>query len=125
MSKTVQITITPPELSVKIARSVRVSKGTIAVGCVVLSPILRSCKVTVFVGRKKVGSATVRIRRRGKRSTTVKIKLNAQTLRKIAHSRRGIKVKLHLEVTEFGANTVFKTDAQTNVLAAKSSKKKH
>ena len=76
VSKTVQITITPPELSVKIARSVRVSKGRIAVGCVVLSRILRSCKVTVFIGRKKVGSATVRIRRRGKRSTTVTIKFS-------------------------------------------------
>ena len=49
----------------------------------------------MFVGRKKVGSAIIRIRRRGKRSTTVKIKLNAQTLRKIAHTRQGIKVTLH------------------------------
>jgi FtsP/CotA-like multicopper oxidase with cupredoxin domain len=118
-SGTVRITVVQPELTIRLARQLRVSKGAIPVGCVLLHPSLKSCKVTVFIGHKRVGSAIIRVRRHGKRTVSLKVKLNAQTLRRIAHSHRGVKVRIHLDVTKFGSRTVLRADAQATVLPAK------
>ncbi len=119
---TVRITITapvsppPPELTAVVGKQLKLSGGAITVGCRVLNPSIRSCTVTVLVGGKRVGSATVTLRRRGKQTVTVKIKLNKKTLGQIAKARHGVKVKLHLVATKFGSRTAYTANAQTTVV---------
>jgi FtsP/CotA-like multicopper oxidase with cupredoxin domain len=116
---TVRITVVPPQLTIRLPRQLRVSKGAITIGCVLLSPSVKSCRATVFVGRKRVGSAIVRFRKRGRRTTSVRVKLNAQTLRKIGRSKKGLTVRIHLDAVKFGSSKVLKADAAAKVLPPK------
>jgi FtsP/CotA-like multicopper oxidase with cupredoxin domain len=116
----VQITITAPppprELTIVIAKKLKVSRGAIAVGCLLLHPSIKSCTVTVFVGGKKVGSATASQRRRGKLSLSVKVKLDKKTLKKIANARHGVSVKIHVVVTKFDTKARLTADTQSTVV---------
>lgn len=113
---TVRIKITPAELAALVGRQLRLSNGAIKVGCRVLRRAIRTCKATVLVGRKTVGSASARRTRRGSTTLTLTVKLNAATRRAIAHARHGVVVTIHLVVREFGSSTTFTADAQTKVV---------
>jgi len=117
-SGTVRITITPAELALLVGRRVHLSGGAIAVECKVLHATLRTCTVTALVGRKRIGSAAASLHKRGTRTLTIKIKLNAGTLRTIGHSRKGVTVTIVLQATEFGSKTRLSAQGQTTVLPA-------
>jgi FtsP/CotA-like multicopper oxidase with cupredoxin domain len=117
VSGTVKIKITPaPELSAAVGKRIKLSGGAIKIGCAVRHKTLSSCAATVLLAGKRVGSATVRIKRKGKKSATVKVKLNARARHKIAGARHGVALKIKLVAHEFGSKTVFKTTASTTVL---------
>ncbi len=119
VSGTVRIRVTPPELSALIGKRVRLSGGAISVGCKVLNGSIRTCKVFVFSGRKRVAHSSARLRKGGKRSITVKVKFSGKTQRRIAKLRHGLKLSLRLSVTRFGSGKVLTANATTIVLPPK------
>jgi len=116
---TVRITITPAELSAVIGKRVRLSHGAISVGCSVLRGSIRTCKVTISSGRKRIASGSARLRKGRKRSLTVKVKLDGKTQQRITKLKHGLKITLHLSVTKFGSSATLTADASATVLAPK------
>ena len=106
----------PPALVVVVGKHVKVSHSKISIGCRVHQGSIHTCAVTVLVGGKKVGSATGRVKKHGKRTITVKVKLGQKTLHKIAHSRHGVKLTIHLVATKFGASKKLKASATTTAV---------
>jgi FtsP/CotA-like multicopper oxidase with cupredoxin domain len=119
VSGTVRIRVTPSELSALIGKRVRLSGGAISVGCNVLNGSIRTCKVFMFSGRKRVAHSSARLRKSGKRSITVKVKFSGKTQRRIAQLRHGLKLSLRLSVTRSGSRKVLTANATTIVLPPK------
>ena len=94
----------------------RLSHGAIAVGCKVLHASIRTCKVLVFSGRKRIASGSARLLKRGKGSITVKVTFDAKTQRRIAKLKHGLKLSLRLSVTKFGSSAVLTANATTTAL---------
>jgi hypothetical protein len=111
--KSLRITITQAALTALIGDTVRPSHGAITVGCLILNGSARSCTVTVRSGHTRVGSARGTLRRRGGKTITLRIKLSSATLRKIAHSRNGVKLSVSLVVTRFGVRGSLRTSVST------------
>ena len=116
VSGTVRIRVTAPELAALIGKRVRLSRGAITVGCQVLNGSVRTCNVSAFSGRKRIAHGSARLRKRGRRSITVKIKFSGTTQRRIAKLKRGLTLSLRLSVTKFGSSKVLTANATTTVL---------
>jgi hypothetical protein len=114
--RSLRITITQSALTALIGDKVRPSHGRITVGCLVLNGSARSCTVTVFSGRKRVGISRASLRRKGHKKITARIRLSSSTLQKIAHSRSGVKLKIHLVATRFGVRGSLKADVTTTAV---------
>ena len=114
--KSLKITITAAELSAIVGKQVRVAGGAIRIGCKVLHGAVKTCTVTVFLGGKRVGSATARRRHRGGASITARIKLSSSALNKIKHAKHGVRITLHLVVSRFGTKGTLKADAATTAV---------
>ena len=80
---------------------------------------IRTCKVTISSGRKRIASGSARLRKGRKRSLTVKVKLDGKTQKRIAKLKHGLKITLQLSVTKFGSSASLTADASTTVLAPK------
>ena len=119
VSGTVRIRVTPAELSALIGKRVRLSHGAIAVGCKVLHGSIRTCKVFVFSGHKRIARGSARLRKRGKRAITVTVTFDAKTQRRIAKLKHGLKLSLRLSVTRFGSGKTLTANAGTIALAPK------
>jgi hypothetical protein len=113
---TVKLKITPKaELSLKVGKHVTLKNGAIKLGCAALHKTLKTCAAVVVIAGKKVGSATVRIKHKGKKSATVTINLNRSARRAIAHAKHGVKVTIKLTAHEFGSTKTFKATGSTTV----------
>ncbi len=115
---TVRITVTPPpEFTAVVSQPVVLSRKSITIGCRFLHPSMRSCTATVLVGKRSVGHATSTLRKRGKLTTSVKVKLNASTLKRIAKSLGGVPITVRLTGRKFDSTRVFSASALTSVVA--------
>jgi Putative Ig domain len=102
---TLQITITKAKkpLTAIVDRPERLVNKAVTIGCLADTPNLRSCRVDVLVGKKRVGRGSKTLKSSGKRFTNVRIVLNKATRKKIAKSVPGVKVKLKLAGRKFGS----------------------
>jgi hypothetical protein len=118
---TVKITIAKAKkpLTAIVDRPERLVKRAVTIGCLLDSPALRSCRVDVFVGNKRVGRGTQTLKSSGKRFTNVKIVLNKSALKKIGKSVPGVKVKLKLRGRRFGSSKNLAAVGAAKVVAPK------
>jgi FtsP/CotA-like multicopper oxidase with cupredoxin domain len=103
---TLQITIAKAKkpLTAIVDRPERLVKRAITIGCLANTANLRSCRVDVLIGKKRVGRGSKTLKSNGKRFTNVRIVLNKATRKKIAKSVPGVKVKLKLLGRKFGSS---------------------
>ncbi len=111
--KALTIKVKPNQLKVAVGKTVHLSGGRLPVVCHVAHPSIRSCKATVLVNGKSVGSATGSTSQHGKKSLTVRVGLNGRTLQKINRSKHGLPVRIHIVATKFGSNSRLTADGLT------------
>ena len=74
-----------------LASTARVSRGRLAVRCVVAGPGARSCTVRVLAGRRKIGTGTARTKGG---IVTIPVRLTATGRRLLARARHGLAVRV-------------------------------
>jgi FtsP/CotA-like multicopper oxidase with cupredoxin domain len=118
---TVKITIAKAKkaLTAIVDRPERLVKRAVTIGCLLDSPALRSCRVDVLVGNKRVGRGTKTLKSSGKRFANVRIVLNKSARKKIAKSVPGVKVKLKLRGRRFGSSKNLAAAGAAKVVAPK------
>jgi hypothetical protein len=105
VTSTIKFTITKAKkpLTAIVDRPERLVKKAVTIGCLADTPNLRSCRVDVLVGNKRVGRGSKTLKSSGKRFTNVRIVLNKATRKKVAKSLPGVKIKLKLVGRKFGS----------------------
>ena len=118
---TLKITIKKAKkpLTAIVDRPERLVKRAITIGCLADAPNLRSCRVDVLVGKKRVGRGSKTLKSNGKRFTNVRIVLNKATRKKIAKSVPGVNVKLKLLGRKFGSSKKLTASGAAKVVAPK------
>jgi hypothetical protein len=91
-------------LTAIIDRPERLVKRAVTIGCLADTPSLRSCRVDVFLGKKRVGRGSKRLKTNGKRFTNVRIVLSKTARKKIGKSVPGVKFKVKLLGRKFGSS---------------------
>jgi hypothetical protein len=118
---TLQITIAKAKkpLTAIVDRPERLVKRAITIGCLADTANLRSCRVDVLIGKKRVGRGSKKLKSNGRRFTNVRIVLNKATRKKIAKSVPGVKVKLKLLGRKFGSSKNLTASGGAKVVAPK------
>jgi FtsP/CotA-like multicopper oxidase with cupredoxin domain len=118
---TLQITIAKAKkpLTAIVDRPERLVKRAITIGCLADTANLRSCRVDVLIGKKRVGRGSKTLKSNGKRFTNVRVVLNKATRKKIAKSVPGVKVKLKLLGRKFGSSKKLTASGGAKVVAPK------
>jgi hypothetical protein len=121
VSGTLKITIAKAKkpLTAIVDRPERLVKRAVTIGCLLDSPALRSCRVDVLVGKKRVGRGSKTLKSSGKRFTNVRVVLNKSARTKIAKSVPGLKVKLKLTGRRFGSSKNLSDATTVKVVAPK------
>ena len=115
------ITVTKAKkaLTAIVDRPERLVKRAVTIGCLLNSAALRSCRVDVLVGKKRVGRATKKLKKTGKRLANVRIVLNKSARKRIARSVPGLKVKVRLTGRKFGSSKTLHDSTTTRVVPLK------
>jgi hypothetical protein len=100
----VTITKAKKPLTAIIDRPERLVNRAVTIGCLANTPNLRSCRVDVLLGKKRVGRGSKKLGSSGKRFTSVRIVLNKATRKKIGKSLPGVKFKVKLLGRKFGSS---------------------
>jgi FtsP/CotA-like multicopper oxidase with cupredoxin domain len=116
---TITIAKAKKPLTAIVDRPERVVNRAVTIGCLLDSPALRSCRVDVLIGKKRVGRGSKTLKSSGKRFTNVRIVLNKATRKKIAKSVPGVKVKLKLLGRRFGSSKKPTATGAAKVVAPK------
>src|SRR4051812_237318 len=118
---TVQITIKKAKkpLTAIVDRPEKLVNKAVTIGCLADTASLRSCRVDVLIGKKRVGRGSKTLKSNGKRFTNVRIVLNKATRKKIAKSVPGVKVKLKLLGRKFGSSKNLTASGGAKVVAPK------
>jgi hypothetical protein len=115
----IKVTKAKKPLTAIVDRPERLVKKAVTIGCLLDSPKLRSCRVDVLVGKKRVGRATKTLKKSGKRLTNVRVVLNKSARKKIARSVPGLKVKVRLTGRRFGSSKTLRAATTTRVVPLK------
>ena len=118
---TLKITIKKAKkpLTAIIDRPERLVNRAMTIGCLLDSPALRSCRVDVFVGKKRVGRGSKTLKSKGKRFTNVRVVLNKATRKKIAKSVPGVHFTVKLLGRRFGSSKNLGASGAGKVVATK------
>src|SRR4051794_21802355 len=121
VTSTIKFTIAKAKkpLTAIVDRPERLVSRAVTIGCLLDSPKLRSCRVDVLIGKKRVGRGTKTLKSNGKSFTNVRIVLNKATRTKIAKSVPGVKVKLKLVGRRFGSSKNINASGAAKVVAPK------
>jgi FtsP/CotA-like multicopper oxidase with cupredoxin domain len=121
VSGTLAITIAKAKkpLTAIVDRPERLVKRAVTIGCLLDSPALRSCRVDVLVGKKRVGRGTKTFKKSGTRFTNVRVVLSTSARKKIAKSAPGLKVKVKLSGRKFGSSKSLTDATNVRVVAPK------
>jgi FtsP/CotA-like multicopper oxidase with cupredoxin domain len=111
-----QITVAKAPLTAVVEHPERLVKKAVTVGCLLDHAALKSCRVDVLVGGKRVGRSTKTLPKTGKSLTNVRVVLSRSTRRKVARSLAGVPVKVSLLARTFDVPALTAT-AKTRVVA--------
>jgi FtsP/CotA-like multicopper oxidase with cupredoxin domain/uncharacterized Zn-binding protein involved in type VI secretion len=106
VTSTVKFTITKAKkpLTAIVDRPERLVKRAVTIGCLTDTANLRSCRVDVFLGKKRVGRASKKLGSSGKRFANVRVVLNKAARKKVAKSLPGVSFKVKLLGRKFGSS---------------------
>jgi FtsP/CotA-like multicopper oxidase with cupredoxin domain len=118
---TLKITIAKAKkpLTAIIDRPERLVSRAVTIGCLADTANLRSCRVDVLLGKKRVGRGSKTLKSSGKGFTNVRVVLNKATRKKIGKSLPGVQFKVKLLGRKFGSSKKLSAAGSGKVVAPK------